>query len=144
MALDSFNLARFGVAQDQIYESVCAELRAGQKRGHWMWFIFPQLRGLGASEMAQRYAIGSRAEARAYHEHPLLGARLQECTRLLLGLREGSAEQILGFPDVLKLHSCLTLFAAVAPEAPVYRAALERYYGGRDDRRTLALLEQLG
>jgi uncharacterized protein (DUF1810 family) len=136
---DPFDLQRFVSAQSPVYQQVCAELAAGRKRSHWMWFIFPQLKGLGRSAMAQHFGIGSRAEAEAYLRHPLLGRRLQQCTELLLAVEGRSVEQIFGAPDDLKLRSCLTLFAQVTGE-PVFRKALEKYFAGNDDAQTLRLL----
>lgn len=134
------SLQRFVDAQAGVIEDVCAELRAGNKQSHWMWFIFPQLRGLGHSAMAQHYGIASRAEALAYWRHPLLGPRLKECMQLLLAHEGLSAQGMLGAIDALKLRSCATLFAAVAPEEPVFDEVLQRFYGGVADERTLALL----
>lgn len=105
-----------------------------------MWFVFPQLRGLGRSAMAERYGIGSAAEARAYWEHPVLGPRLRECVDLLLAVEDRSAHEILGSPDDVKLRSCLTLFRQVAPEEPVFARALEKYFGGQGDPATLSML----
>ncbi|HLK24945.1 MAG TPA: DUF1810 domain-containing protein [Caulobacteraceae bacterium] len=139
---DRFDLARFVAAQDGAYERAVQEIREGLKTSHWMWFIFPQLAGLGGSPMAMRYAIGSLEEARAYLAHPVLGPRLVACVETLNGLSGRSAEAIFGFPDVLKLRSCLTLFAEAASDAAPFRAALERYYAGERDDRTLALLAQ--
>jgi uncharacterized protein (DUF1810 family) len=137
---DPYNLRRFTDAQDAVFEQVRGELRAGRKVGHWMWFIFPQVAGLGRSETARFYAIASRAEAEAYLKHPVLGPRLEECTRLLLGVEGRSARQILGSPDDLKLRSCLTLFAAVAPGNALFGEALGKYFGGEPDRLTLERL----
>ncbi len=137
---DPFNLRRFVTAQDPVIEDVLDELRAGQKASHWMWFIFPNIQGLGSSGMARRYAVASREEARAYHEDPLLGARLRECTRLVLDVEGRRIEQIFGYPDDLKFHSCMTLFAKVAPEEPSYREALQKYFAGEPDPRTCAIL----
>jgi uncharacterized protein (DUF1810 family) len=134
------SLQRFLDAQAPVYEEACAELRAGEKQSHWMWFIFPQLRGLGQSATAVYYGIASRHEAQAYLQHPVLGARLKHCMALLLAHRERSAQQILGPIDAMKLKSCATLFAAVADQEPVFRQVLERYYGGEQDARTLQLL----
>jgi uncharacterized protein (DUF1810 family) len=140
-AADPFDLARFVDAQAPVYDQVLAELRAAHKRSHWMWFVFPQLKGLGRSATAVHYGIASRAEALAYARHPLLGARLRECAALVLQAPPArSALQIFGTPDDLKLHSCMTLFAAVAPDVPVFDAALLRYFGGVADAHTLALL----
>jgi uncharacterized protein (DUF1810 family) len=137
---DRFDLERFVQAQQAVYAAVCAELRAGAKRSHWMWFIFPQLRGLGSSPSAQHYGLASLAEARAYLDHPVLGARLRECTRRLLLLEGRSAAEIFGYPDELKLRSCLTLFERAAPQEELFGEALSKYYGGQPDVRTLALL----
>jgi uncharacterized protein (DUF1810 family) len=139
---DPHDLGRFVAAQAPVWAQVRAELAAGLKRSHWMWFVFPQLRGLGRSAMAVRYGIASRAEAKAYLEHPLLGARLVECTSLMLGVDKGStALAILGAPDDLKFRSSMTLFAAVASDPAPYQAALARFFGGVGDAATLALLE---
>jgi uncharacterized protein (DUF1810 family) len=137
---DPFNLQRFVDAQASVYERVRAELRNGRKQSHWMWFIFPQIAGLGHSAMAQRYAISSLREAEAYLKHPVLGPRLRECTRLMLRIEGKSAHDILGSPDDLKFHSSLTLFARAAPDGDVFTAALDKYYDGRDDEQTLARL----
>jgi len=133
------DLERFVSAQETTYERALAELRAGQKRSHWMWFVFPQIAGLGSSPTAQRYAIRDLTEARAYLAHPLLGPRLTECARALLAVEGRSAEQILGYPDDLKLRSSMTLFAEAAdePAATVFREVLERYYDGEPDAATL-------
>jgi uncharacterized protein (DUF1810 family) len=137
---DPFDLRRFITAQDAVMEDVLAELRAGQKVSHWMWFVFPQIQGLGFSSTAQRYAIGSREEARAYHEHPALGTRLRACTHLVLNIEGRNAEQIFGSPDDLKCRSCMTLFAEVAPGELIYREALQKYFAGEPDPRTLEIL----
>jgi uncharacterized protein (DUF1810 family) len=144
MSPDSFNLNRFLCAQEAVIAQVLNELRAGQKASHWMWFVFPQIRGLGSSSMAQRYAIASRQEARAYHEHPVLGARLQQCTQLVLNIEDRRAEQIFGYPDDMKFRSCMTLFAQAAPEESVYRAALQKYFAGEPDARSLEILAASG
>ena len=138
MADDPFDLQRFVAAQAPVYERVQAELRNGRKHSHWMWFIFPQIAGLGHSAMAQRYAISSLAEAEAYLRHPVLGARLRECTRLVVAVDGKSAHEILGSPDDMKFHSCMTLFTRVAREEEMFNAALEKYFDGRDDALTLA------
>jgi uncharacterized protein (DUF1810 family) len=137
---DPYNLDRFVAAQAPIYTQAAAELAAGRKRNHWMWFVFPQLEGLGASAMAQRYAIRSLAEARAYLDHPLLGARLKECVGLVNEIEGRSAHEIFGHPDDLKFHSSMTLFAAAAPEEPFFAEALRKYFAGGGDRLTLAKL----
>ena len=134
------NLERFLDAQEGVYQEALAELRAGCKRRHWMWFVFPQLAGLGHSATARHYAIADLAEAQAFLAHPLLGARLEECARALLGVRGRTAHDILGSPDDLKLRSSMTLFAEVAGPDSVFQRVLERYYGGEADARTLALL----
>jgi uncharacterized protein (DUF1810 family) len=138
------DLQRFVDAQAPVYERVRAELAAGAKRTHWMWFVFPQWRGLGFSAMAERYAIASRAEALAYLAHPLLGVRLRECTGLMLGHAGRSAQQILGSPDDLKFSSSMTLFDAVAPGETPFARALDAFFGGVRDARTLALLQSAG
>jgi len=137
---DAFNLERFVDAQASSYVQVCGELRAGRKQSHWIWFIFPQMRGLGHSEMAHFYGISSREEAEAYLEHPLLGARLRECTGLVYEVEGRSVDQIFGYPDNLKFHSSMSLFASVAPDEPVFRQALQKYFGGELDPNTVALL----
>ena len=134
------NLDRFVDAQEGIYEQALAELRAGRKRTHWMWYVFPQLRGLGHSSTAVAFGITGIEEARAYLGHPLLGPRLVECANALLGLGGRSAHDIFGFPDELKLRSSMTLFAQLAGPGSVFERVLERYYGGEADARTLALL----
>ena len=123
-----------------MYAQVLAELRAGRKASHWMWFVFPQLAGLGSSPMAQRYAISGVEEGRAYLAHPVLGARLLECSGLVLQAAQPDIHRILGAPDDLKLRSCMTLFQRAAPQEPVFGACLGRYFGGHPDPRTLALL----
>ena len=136
---DPFDLQRFVDAQADVYADALAELRAGAKRSHWMWFFFPQIAGLGVSAMAQRYAIASRREAEAYLQHPLLGPRLIACTRAVLAVEGRSAHQIFGSPDDLKLRSSMTLFAAVA-EGGIFAEALRKYFGGRPDEATLKAL----
>jgi uncharacterized protein (DUF1810 family) len=138
---DRYNLERFVEAQAGVYEQACAELRAGRKRSHWMWFVFPQIRGLGSSEMAMRYAISGREEARAYLDHPVLGPRLQECAGIVVELEGKSVEEIFGYPDDLKFHSSMTLFAEVeAPSERVFHEALKKYFVGKTDQATLARL----
>jgi len=136
---DSHDLARFVAAQNGVYERALTELRAGRKTSHWMWFVFPQLAGLGGSPTAALYAIASLDEAGAYLAHPILGPRLVACVEAVNGLNGLTAEAIFGFPDVLKFRSCLTLFAEAAPDAAVFRQALETYYG-EPCERSLALL----
>jgi uncharacterized protein (DUF1810 family) len=137
---DPFDLERFVNAQDSVYNSVCAELRNGRKSSHWMWFIFPQVRGLGSSEMAEKFAIASRAEAQAYLDHPVLGPRLRECTALVNQIEGPSVEEIFGYPDNLKFRSSMTLFANVSPGDRVFGDASEKYFAGNSDARTLELL----
>jgi uncharacterized protein (DUF1810 family) len=133
---DPFGLARFVQAQEPVLPRVRQELSDGYKRSHWMWFIFPQLRGLGHSEMARRYAIASLAEAQAYLRHPDLGPRLLECTQLVNAVEGRSIHQILGSPDDRKFHSSMTLFAAAQPGASVFQEALGKYFGGAPDPMT--------
>lgn len=140
MGNQPFDLERFVQAQRGDYERVFAELKSGRKRSHWMWYIFPQLEGLGHSSMARRYAIKSLAEARAYLAHPVLGRRLQECVEVLLGLEGHTAHYIFGSPDDLKLRSCATLFAEVSPSDSVFHRLLTKYFQGRPDQQTLQLL----
>lgn len=135
-----FDLERFVHAQAPVYAQVRAELGAGRKTSHWMWFVFPQPAGLGASPMARRYAIASPAEAQAYLLHPVLGPRLRECSALVLQAAEPDIQRIFGSPDDLKFRSCMTLFQRAAPGEPVFGACLDRYFGGQPDARTLALL----
>ena len=137
---DPFDLKRFVAAQDPLYGAVLAELRAGCKRTHWMWFVFPQHVALGHSAMAARYGLACKAEAAAYWEHAVLGARLDECCRLVLAVERRTAHQIFASPDDLKLRSSMTLFAAALPQQPVFQQVLQRYYAGDHDAHTLALL----
>lgn len=139
------DLERFLDAQDSghVYEQALGELLEGRKTSHWMWFVFPQVAGLGRSEMSQRYAIDSLAEARAYLDHPVLGPRLIECCEALLSHRDKSAEQILGGIDAIKLRSSMTLFARAAPEAEVFQQVLDRYFDGEADAATDARLGEL-
>ena len=135
---DPYQLDRFVVAQDEgSYRAAVAELRAGRKTSHWMWFIFPQVAGLGRSAAAQHFAISSLDEAQAYLRHPVLGPRLRECVQLLAALDGKSAEQILGSVDAMKLRSSLTLFMAAAPDEPLFRDVLAKYFGGAADQLTL-------
>lgn len=137
---DPFDLQRFVAAQDGIHDAVLRELKAGQKRSHWMWFVFPQLAGLGRSGMARHYAIRSLDEADAYLRHALLGARLLECTRAVNGIAGRSAHQIFGSPDDVKFRSSMTLFEQVASADSTFAAALDNYYAGQRDPATLELL----
>jgi uncharacterized protein (DUF1810 family) len=136
--VDPYQLDRFVVAQDEgSYRAALAELRAGRKTSHWMWFIFPQVAGLGRSAAAQHFAISSLDEAQAYLRHPVLGPRLRECVQLLAALDGKSADQILGGVDAMKLRSSLTLFMAAAPDEPLFRDVLAKYFGGAADQLTL-------
>ena len=136
------DLERFVAAQQPLYDQVCRELRAGHKRSHWMWFIFPQLAGLGHSPMAQRYAIADLAHAQAYLAHPVLGTRLRECVALLSAHADRTPAQILGYPDDLKLRSSLTLFREAAPAQLPFMQALQLFYDGEPDPATLQLLRR--
>ena len=137
---DPFNLQRFVEAQAGAYGAALAELRAGRKQSHWMWFVFPQIAGLGSSPTARRSAIASLEEARAYLAHPVLGPRLADCTAAVLGVQGRTAHEIFGSPDDMKFRSSMTLFALADPGAPAFGTALEGYFEGRRDRRTLDLL----
>jgi len=137
----NYDLSRFLAAQSAVYQQVMAELRAGRKRGHWMWFIFPQLRGLGYSETARYYAISGAAEALVYLRHPVLGKRLQECTDAVIAIRGRSALDIFGPVDELKFRSSMTLFDFVSPADSRFQHALDQYFDGREDSRTIELLQ---
>jgi uncharacterized protein (DUF1810 family) len=140
-ATDPYDLNRFVQAQEDDYVLALAEIRSGQKRSHWMWYIFPQFDGLGHSSTSKRYSIKSVAEAEAYLRHPMLGPRLLECCEATLSVEEQSAREIFGSPDDLKLRSCATLFARVSPAGSVFDLLLDKYFqGGRDDR-TLRLMD---
>ena len=139
MTADPHNLQRFVDAQHPIYGQVRDELQAGLKETHWMWFIFPQIKGLGRSATAQKYALQNIDEAKAYLEHPLLGFRLRECTQLVNAVTGRSIEDIFGYPDHLKFHSCMTLFANASAAEKVFTAALDKYFNGED----IQTLEQL-
>ena len=143
---DPFDLGRFLTPQGGAYSEALSEIRRGRKRSHWMWFVFPQVEGLGHSSMARRYSIKSLEEARAYLEHPVLGPRLLECAEAVLGVQGRTVEEIFGFPDHLKLRSCATLFAAASPPGSVFHRLLDKHYRGEPDARTLTLLatEQRG
>ena len=140
---DPFDLGRFISAQEGIYDSVLAELRRGQKRSHWMWFIFPQIDGLAHSSTSKHYAIKSIEEARQYLNHPVLGTRLLECAETVLAVEGRSVSEIFGYPDDLKLKSSMTLFAYVAEPHSVFVRVLDKYFQGEQDFRTLDLLEKL-
>jgi uncharacterized protein (DUF1810 family) len=136
----AFDLGRFRSAQEGVYPGVVEELRRGRKSGHWIWFIFPQVAGLGRSATSQHYAISSLAEARAYLADPVLGSRLRECAQLLLAVCGRSASQILGELDAMKVRSSMTLFHRAAPEEPIFRQVLDRFFGGLSDSATDALI----
>ena len=139
---DPYRLERFTEAQDAggTYDRALAELRAGRKTGHWMWFVFPQIAGLGRSPTAREYAIASLDEARAYLADPVLGPRLRECARILAGLEESDADLVLGGVDAMKLRSSMTLFGRAAPDEPVFAEVLDRFFGGEPDPATLERL----
>jgi uncharacterized protein (DUF1810 family) len=137
---DPFDLRRFVEAQDRVYETVLAELRNGAKRSHWIWFVFPQLRGLGRSGTAQHYGISGLDEARAYLAHPVLGPRLRECTQLVVAIDGRSVNEIFGWPDNLKVCSSMTLFARATDDNIEFRAVLDKFYGGVEDNATVELL----
>ncbi len=137
---DTFNLNRFLDAQKPVYDGVVGELSKGIKTGHWIWFVFPQYKGLGYSATSRRFAISSLDETRAYLEHETLGARLRECTQLVLNLQGRTAQQIFGHPDYLKFRSCMTLFAQAAPTNKIFSSALDRYFDGAGDPLTIDAL----
>jgi len=137
---DRFQLEQFVDAQQPVYEKVLDELRAGRKRSHWMWFIFPQIEGLGHSAMADRFALSSLDEAVAYLAHSVLGQRLRECTALVAGNEAHSIAEIFGYPDDMKFRSSMTLFSRAAPQEPIFAACLQKYFGGEPDLQTLAKL----
>jgi uncharacterized protein (DUF1810 family) len=140
---DRFRLQRFVDAQQPVYPAVLSELRAGRKRSHWMWFIFPQVAGLGHSATSQMFAVSSLAEAAAYLAHRTLGSRLRECAALVAGIDGRSIVEVFGHPDELKFHSSMTLFARAAPGEPIFAACLEKYFGGQPDSQTLARLSRI-
>ena len=142
MMSDPYDLERFVAAQDACgtYAAAVGELRAGRKLGHWMWFVFPQIAGLGLSEMSRRFAISSLEEARGYLAHPILGLRLRECSRTLTELDSTTADDVFGPVDAMKLQSSMTLFARAAPADPLFAAVLDRYFGGLPDEATDARL----
>lgn len=134
------SLERFVQAQDPVFDAVCAELAAGAKRSHWMWFVFPQLRSLGRSATAKHFGLEGLADARAYWAHPVLGPRLARCVDLVLAVHGRSAHRIFGSPDDLKLRSCMTLFEVAVPCEPRFGSVIDRYYGGERDPLTLSLV----
>jgi uncharacterized protein (DUF1810 family) len=137
---EAYNLQHFLNAQERVYDTVLAELRTGRKSSHWIWFIFPQIAGLGHSAMAQQFAIGSLDEANAYLQHPVLGQRLRECTQLVLSVEGRSAEEIFSYPDNLKFRSCMTLFLMAATDNTLFKNALHKYFDGQPDQLTLDIL----
>lgn len=142
MGSDAHNLARFLKAQGPVYEQALAEIRAGRKRSHWMWYVFPQVAGLGHSATSVHYAIGSTDEAAAYLAHPILGPRLIECAEAVLQVNGRSAAEIFGSPDDMKLRSSATLFAAVSPEGSAFHRIIDKYFEGNQDARTLELVSR--
>jgi uncharacterized protein (DUF1810 family) len=138
---DPYDLQRFVDAQQSVYAQVCDELRAGRKRSHWMWFVFPQIQGLGESAMSQRYAISTLAEAEAYLRHPILGDRLRECTRLVNLIEGRSIEEIFGYPDYLKFWSSMSLFERAVPDNKEFLEALRNYFDGKLDRQKLQQIQ---
>jgi uncharacterized protein (DUF1810 family) len=140
MSHDPYNLTRFVQAQGRDYEQALAEIRAGQKRSHWMWYVFPQFKGLGSSPTSMHYAINSAGEAAAYLAHPLLGPRLLECAGFALQVADRSALEIFGSPDDMKFRSSATLFASVSPEGSVFHRIIEKYFAGEKDVRTVELM----
>ncbi len=137
---EAFSLQRFVAAQEGVHEQALDELRSGQKIGHWMWFVFPQIDGLGSSEIAHFYAIKSAEEAKAYLRHPTLGPRLLECCEAMLSVQGKTAREILDFPDNLKLRSSMTLFSAVSPPDSAFARVIAKYFEGHPDQRTLEIL----
>jgi uncharacterized protein (DUF1810 family) len=140
---DPFDLARFTVAQEGIYDQVVSELRNGRKRSHWMWFIFPQIDGLGHSPTAKRYAVKSEKEARNYLAHPVLGARLIECATTVLNIEGRTASEIFGSPDDVKLRSSMTLFASITEPQSIFDLVLDKFFNDHRDPKTLTLLETM-
>jgi len=137
---DPFDLRRFVDAQDRVYDTVLSELRSGAKRSHWIWFVFPQLRGLGRSATAQRYGVSSLDEARAYLAHPVLAPRLRECTGLVAAIDGRSVDEIFGWPDNLKVRSSMTLFVYATDDNSGFREVLDKFYSGEEDPATVELL----
>jgi uncharacterized protein (DUF1810 family) len=135
--MDDFNLQRFVDAQRAIYEQAESELRSGRKESHWMWYIFPQIKGLGRSPMAKKFAVSSRDEARAYLDHPVLGPRLRECTRLVALVNGKAIEEIFGYPDHRKFHSSMTLFALATEDNQIFTDALRKYFRSAYDSQTI-------
>ncbi len=142
MSIDPWNLARFIEAQQGDYQQALAEIRAGRKRSHWMWYVFPQFTGLGSSSTSVHYAIQNREEANAYLAHPVLGPRIAECAEAVLQVPNRSAHEIFGSPDDMKLRSSATLFASVSPHGSVFHRVIDKYFGGKPDVRTIELLNR--
>ena len=140
---DRYNLQRFIDIQKGEYDCVIEELRRGRKHSHWMWFIFPQIEGLGRSPTAKKYSIKSAEEARAYLNHSVLGERLKMCTSIVLDIEGRTAEEIFGYPDCLKFHSCMTLFSSLAERGDIFEAALSNYFGGQQDGNTFSIIDKL-
>lgn len=136
------NLSVLVAAQNATYQQVLRELAAGRKESHWIWFIFPQVAGLGSSLMSQKFGIISKADARRYLDHSVLGPRLRECTRLMLAVPDGNIRSIMGYPDDLQFHSSMTLFAVAAPDESIFEEALQKFFNGEHDPLTLKLLAQ--
>src|SRR5438046_1490500 len=141
---DPYNLQRFVDAQNPVYDNVCSELRQGRKTRHWMWFVFPQIEGLGHSSMARTFAIASLDEAKAYLLHPVLGRRIIECTELISKIEGRTIDQILGYPDDLKFRSSMTLFAHATADNQVFEDAIRKYFGGEYDQLTLERVQRKG
>lgn len=137
---DPYNLQRFVLCQEAVIENVFAELRAGRKQSHWMWFIFPQIKGLGHSDIARRFAISSLEEADAYLRHPILGKRLRECSSLVVDIEGRTIERIFGHPDDMKFHSSMTLFSMATEDNEIFKQCLHKYFAGKKDTHTLAQL----
>lgn len=140
---DPFDLKRFTRSQEDIYDNVLAQLKNGRKRSHWMWYIFPQIDGLGFSPTTRYYSIKSKEEAQDYLHHPILGPRLRECAMILLETEGLSASVIFGFPDNMKLKSSMTLFASVSEEGSIFKLVLKKFFNGKSDEKTIRLLEKL-
>lgn len=138
-----FDLNRFVVAQENVYQTVISELNTGNKQSHWMWFIFPQIDGLGTSTTARFYSIKNIDEASAYLNHPIVGKRLLECSAILLTINDKSADDILGFPDYVKLQSCMTLFSIAFPQEKIFKEVLGKYYKDQMDEKTIKIIEML-
>ena len=142
--MDNYNLDRFIKEQEQTYSTACAELSRGRKVSHWMWWIFPQIKGLGMTSTSQYYSIQSMGEAKAFLAHPYLGKNIREISSILLGLDTNDASRVMGYPDDLKLRSSMTLFAEAAPEVEVFQKVLDKFYDGEKDERTISLLQLKG